>query len=233
MSKKARKKGRVITIVLILAIVFLAGIGALVYFQMNNLEALRLSRYSQEERESLLQQNEQAIIEALPVEPITPLTEEQEKMLQRGEITEDEALQMMMGTLVGNGSKPTEKPVTSVPSTPKEENQKLQELLARVYLLRSSFAGRLDGLIGQAKSEYFAQKKANGKADKISIGSKYIGKGLALEKECDGQMEALLAEIKAELERTGGDTSVVSQIRSSYSSEKSAKKAGLLNQYLK
>ncbi|MBO5364800.1 MAG: hypothetical protein J6A56_04995 [Clostridia bacterium] len=230
-QKPKKKKGKMIALIVIL--VFAVGIGILAWVQANNLKALRLFRYTQEERQNLLNQNEEAIhamLETLPVEPLSPLTEEQEAMLQRGEITEEEALQMIMGNLVGK------KPETETPSktvVKNEDNKKLQELLARVYLLRSTFTGKLDGLVGEAKSEYIAQKKATGKADKVTIGSRYISKGLALESECDGQMEALLGEIEAELARSGGDTSIISQIRSVYNNEKSIKKANLLSRYAK
>ncbi len=230
-TKTRKKKGRIIA--LILTFVLVTGIGLLLWQQANNLKALQLSRYSQEERRSLLRENEKsidAIVEALPVDALNPLSKEQEAMLQKGEITEEEALKIIMGQLVG---KEPEQPKQTITQVKNEDNKKLQELLARVYLLRSTFTGKLDGLIGQAKSEYVAQIKATGKGDKVSIGSKYISKGLALEGECDGQMEALLKEIEAELKKSGGDTSVVAQIRSTYSNEKSIKKADLLNKYMK
>ncbi len=225
MSEKAKKKTKR-TVVLIVVLALVLGIGMLLWSQANNIKALRFALYTQEERERLAEKNQEAIdaiVAALPVDPMQDLNEEQAAMYQRGEMSEEEAL----GIIMGNDG--TKKPTSSQ----SKENKRLQELLAKVYLLRSNYVGRLNGLIEEAKSEYIARKKSTGKADKATIGSKYISKGSSLESECDGQMEALLGEIKTELERTGGDLSVVEEIRNTYNSEKSIKKADLINQYLK
>ena len=94
--------------------------------------------------------------------------------------------------------------------------------------MKASYSGQVDGLVSQAKQEYIAGK---GKVSKLTIGKKYMGMAGALEAQCDGQMEAILAEIKEELKKTGGDLSLVDEIRAAYKSEKSAKKAALLEEY--
>ena len=55
----------------------------------------------------------------------------------------------------------------------------------------------------------------------------------ALEGECDAQMDSLLSQINDELVRTGGDTSVVSQIKTAYQNEKSLTKSALMDKYKK
>lgn len=230
------KKKKTKIVILVVVLVFVVGIGILLWTQTNNLRALRYAMYTPKERQRLLQQNQErvdAIMDSLPVNSLTLLEEEQEAKLRRGEMSESEALQIMTGASGNSDAKEGTEQQTSSggKKTPKDENSKLQELLAKVYLLRSSYTGQLDSLVGQAKSEYVAQKKANGKADKTAIATSYINKGLALEKACDGQMETLLSEIKAELERIGGDISVIGEIRETYNTEKSLKKADLLSRY--
>lgn len=231
---KKKKKGIIVWSIIL---VLLIGIGALLWSQMNNLNALKYAGYSQEERESFLEQNQEEIdkkIQDMMIEPLNPLTKEQEEMLQRGELSEKDALQIIMGNVAGEKQKSDTIPVDMKKDKKETDignNSRIQELIARVYLLRSSFTGQLDGLVAQAKAEYVAQKRATGKADKATIASRYIGKGTALEGACDGQMEALLSEISAELKRINGDMSLVGQIRSTYNTEKSVKKAALLHDY--
>ena len=63
--------------------------------------------------------------------------------------------------------------------------------------------------------------------------TKYICLGYALDGECNGKMESILSELQKELKRTGGDASLVSQIRSAYQTEKSLKKAAIIEKYQK
>ena len=227
-TKKKKKRVVILSVLLLLVI----GIGILLWTQANNLKALQYASYTPEKRQDIIEQHYAKIDEmvlGLGLAPLTPLTREQEEQLQRGEITEEEALEIVLSSAknteatTGTGTEDAATEAGTGGST-------LQELLGRVYVLRSSYTGQLYGLIGQAKAEYIAQVKANGSADKAAIAASYIGQGLALEGACDGQMESLLSEISAELQRTGGDTSIVSEIRSAYSAEKSAVKASLLGQ---
>lgn len=230
-----RKKKGIIAWSIVLVLVI--GIGVLLWTQINNLNAIKYATYTPEEREQVLEENRKEIeekIQDMMIEPLNPLTKEQEELLNRGELSEKEALQIIMGNIAGNTqNRETMQLSAGKKDKEKESANRVQELIARVYLLRSSFSGQLDGLVAEAKAEYVAQKRATGKADKASIASKYIGKGHALEGVCDGQMEALLSDISAELNRIGGDTSLVGQIRSAYSAEKSVKKANLLSAYMK
>ncbi len=213
-KRKRKRKRRRGIIVLIFLLVVLIGCGILGWFQANNLKALWLSGTNSEERQELLVQNEDAIqriLNRLSLDEFRSLTPEEEKLLRSGKLSEEEALRLLM-------EKPEER-----------ESAELQRLMAKIYLLRSTFTGKLDSLVAQAKQEYLTNR---GKVSGTAIAKKYLSKGYALEKECDGQMESLLGEIKKELERTGGDLSIISEIRNTYENEKSIQKATLLDQYL-
>ncbi len=239
MAGKAKKRKWVIVLI-VLALIVIA-IGVFAYIQANNLKAVSYMKYTPKQRQELLIENEgniQKILERIPAKEVTPLNEEQEEMLKSGELTEEEAIQIMTGKLepilepspeyVGDTSASELEPTPMSEEEPEEaEEDKLQELIARVYILRVGFTGRLDSLIGQAKKEYVSQ----GGKNVTPLIQKYIGLGTDLESQCDAQMEALLSEIQAELERIGGDTSVIADIRESYQNEKSIKKAALLDMY--
>ncbi len=258
-QKKQKKKTWVIVpiVILVLAVV----IAVFLWTQRDNLKALQYAKYTAEERQLMMEENQayiEEILGALPIDDITPLTKDQEAMYHRGEITEEDALQIIMGksedailtedaddktSSKGNsgadaqtsasGTKQEKSTKASSGSVDQdgENNGRLQELVAKVYLLRSSFTGQIDGLIEQAKQEYIAKVKAEGKANKMTIATQYMNQGLELEKDCDAQMETILSEIAEEIALYGGDENIVDEIRTAYETEKSIKKADLVTKY--
>lgn len=101
----------------------------------------------------------------------------------------------------------------------------LAAMVGEIYALRSSFIGQLDGLLQQAKAEYSALPPEQREKQKNALASKYIGLAGGLESACDSQMEAILSRIQKHLKETGGDTSLVKEIRKAYDKEKALKKS--------
>lgn len=230
MTKKKRRLGLriILTVLLVLAL----GIGGVAYWQWNTIQAMVESRkYSPEERRIRLNEQETALLqkisEEFPQVQIKPLSQEDAKLLQEGAITPEEAVSLITGKPVMQEEKTQGSEVIS-PEETQPETSNLDTLLAQIYVLKASFNGKLDALVAQAKQDAVNGK---GKVSKYSIAKKYIGVAAGLEGQCDSQMESLLSQIKAELERTGGDTDIVNEIRSAYTSEKSAKKAELMDRY--
>ena len=106
--------------------------------------------------------------------------------------------------------------------------------VAQMYVLKSSFVAQLEALYNQAFGEYEAVyhqlTEAEREAKKKNIISSLYPKASALEKQCDTQVNQVLAKLEALLKESGGDISLVGRIRDSYNSEKSLKKAYYLNQ---
>ncbi len=233
---KKRKTG--LTIILVILAVFVAGSSMVVIWQWSNIKAfLYAKQYTQEQRQEQLVKQQQDLQQKVAEMQIslTPLTKDEEELLRQGTIDDEDALRIIKGESTvdvilaekaEDGGEPTEPPKAE--STPVQSDGNLQDLLARVYLLRSGFNGRIDGLIAQGKADYVASK---GKESKLSIAQRYLAQGNALEAECDSQMEALIAQIEAEVQRTGGDSSLSNEIRSAYEAEKEAKKAELIEKY--
>ncbi|MBQ4146291.1 MAG: hypothetical protein IJD36_06675 [Clostridia bacterium] len=230
-------KNRVWKIIwLVILAVVAIGIGVLAYMNANNIKALTYMNKSPEQHKELLLENEkkvQEILDKLPAPTIKPLSEEDEKKLQNGEISQEEALSIIMGKNEKPQNSQQDKkpgPVKIEEDNTNEEEydpERLQNLIAQIYLLRSSFTGQINGLVAQAKQEYINQTKK----DLPAIAAKYIGIASGLESSCDGQIESLLSQIKTELEKAGADTSMVNDIRSAYYNEKSITKAALLAKY--
>ena len=242
-----RKKGRIIALG-ILFLLLAVGV-AVAVMQWNNIQALRYAKtYTPQQRQALLEENQeeiQRILEKFPEVHVSPLSEEQEQQLRNGELSEEEALLLIQGETPGSrepseqtaapegdnadAQTPAAEPAAENADSPeKSGEQQLQELFAKVYLLRSGFSGRLDDLIGEAKQEYTAK---NGNIDKAAFAKEYLAKGSALESACDAEMEKILGQISEILKETGGDTGTVDEIRRAYQNEKSIQKAVLMDQY--
>lgn len=217
-------------IFLIILLVLICGIAALVWWQWNNITAIRLAlQYTAEEQAAMEQETDQLIkdiSEQFSGVDFSLLPQEGQEMLSRGEISEEDAVAVLTGQTtwetVKNNSGEATTPTTG------EQPSRVDDIIAKIYVLRSSYTGRIDSLVGQALADYRAKK-----GTKSELMSQYISLGYQLEAECDAKMEALLSELQSELKRTGGDTSLVSRIRSAYQTEKSLKKAAIIEKYQK
>lgn len=106
-----KRKKKIVLISVLAVLVLLVGLGV---WQRNNiLAALSFVRYSQEELEGKLDQNDQAIkdaVQAIPNVTIRDVTEEEKQALKDGTLTQEELVQ----SLIQNQPKP-EKPPESKP----------------------------------------------------------------------------------------------------------------------
>ena len=198
------------------------------YWQRENLKAIFYAvRYSDAEQEKLQKESDRIIkelSEKFAEQGLSELTEEAVQMLHDGTLTEDDAIKIITGEKTLEEIK--EDKVNPEAKSGKNGNSpKIASLVGKMYVLRSTYLGKLNSLIGQAKAEVMAGNS------KSSVASKYIGIAAGLEGQCDAQVESVLAQITEELKKTGGDLSLVSELRSAYRNEKSVKKASLLSQY--
>lgn len=210
-----------------LAIILIFSISALAYWQWENITALKyMLTNSTEETSQMLKENEKVInniIEKLSEEGISALPEEAVEMMNNGELTEKDAADIISGKTTIDEVK--NKKNNTDESQANTEASNISNLVAQIYSLRSSFVGKLDSLIAQAKAEWTA-----GGVNKKDFISKYIGLGTSLEGQCDAQFESIISQIKEELKRTGGDESIISELKKAYKNEKTAKKASILSQ---
>lgn len=210
-----------------LALILIFSISALAYWQWENITALKyMLTNSAEETSQMLKENEKVInniVEKLSDEGISALPEEAVEMMNNGELTEKDAADIISGKTTIDEVK--NKKNNTDESQANSEASNISNLVAQIYSLRSSFVGKLDSLIAQAKAEWSA-----GGVNKKDFISKYIGLGTSLEGQCDAQFESIISQIKEELKRTGGDESIISELKKAYKNEKTAKKASILSQ---
>ena len=219
------KKKTLIT--LIILAFFIVGISGICYWQRENLKAVFYAVIYTDDRQKELQKESDRIIKELSEkfaeQGLSELTEEAVKMLNEGTLTEDDAIKIITGEKTLEEIKEDKKNPEKTSKT--DDNSKIASLVGKMYVLRSTYMGKLNSLVGQAKAEIIAGKS------KSAVASKYIGIAAGLEGQCDAQVESVLSQITEELKKTGGDLSLVSELRSAYRNEKSIKKAALLSQY--
>ncbi len=106
---------------------------------------------------------------------------------------------------------------------------KSSKCIAQMYVLKSSFTSRLDGLYNEAKEYYISMSAEDRKNAKKELLDKFYSQATALEAECDAKVDSILSELDSVLTESGGDKSIIEKIREAYVKEKSLKKAYYLN----
>lgn len=233
-------KKKIITLIIVAAILSL--ISGIVTWQWNNIGAVfYFINYSQEELDKMLEKNKEELSSALSgMEEGVPreLTEEETKALEEGNISQEEAVEISLGktTLeekIQKNQTTAQNPKPQINETP-QKTDKTSDLVAQLYVLKSSFLGKLSSLEAQGNAEYKATPKEQRTAEwKAAMISKYTNQIAVMEAECDAKVEAVISQIKAEITKNGGDMSIINTIRSTYENEKQIKKAQYMNTYLK
>lgn len=253
---------------MIILLVFVILLTALVIWQKNNIEALYLYLTNdKEEVEQIVEKNRKELEEKIKEygeEAPRNFTPEEEAMIASGELSIEEATELILSEQeeeTGNeaeeplkeesveekpdkakddkGNKPVKDGNESEKDTSKKvesnksgvsEGEIIRRYTAKFYSLKAYYMGQLSGIEAKAKSEYAALTKEQKKSlSKTAFAGKYISYATALQSECDGQVESLLSQMKAELDAVGGDSSIISSIRQTYNGEKAAKKAYYLS----
>lgn len=246
---------------ILLAVV--VGIGSVAVWQWNNISAaLSFFRYSQEELEDKLAQNDQVIKDAVATIPevtIRDVTQEEKDALRDGTLTQEQLVENLLqgsqkpeqgpGSSAGKeeekdttvhkpddsgsatqkpGKKPEEKP-----AKPTYEEQ-VSAIIAEVYVLREKFLIKLDQLKEEALAAYRAiPKEERSTAVIAKLVSSYLDRGLAMEKECDAQIEAIIIRLDTVIRENNGDPSLAQTVYDTYVEEKSLKKAWYMSELQK
>ena len=228
MAKQSKRKKWLwilLSIVLILAVL----VTVLVKWQWNNIMAVHYAtKYTSDELNQMKTENEQMIqdiYDQISGIDFSALPEEAQELLQKEELPEETAVAILTGKITWEEYKENQQvPADITTYSPGYTN----DIIAQIYVLRSSYTGKLDSLVTQAWGEY-----RSGGISKTDLISKYVGIGYGLEAECDGKMEALLSQLSDALAFRGEDLSLVDTIRRTYQSEKSIKKAEMIAKYQK
>lgn len=280
---------KTLSIVLIIFFVLLGVVAAACVWQWDNIKAVYIALNSTPEKiNSLINENEtktNKILEKITDVKMRPLTDEERKQLETGELSEEDALKLIMGKdkeadlfdiydddIFDKSDKSNitkdksnknksdsfkgkddiilkkDSKVNKALQNKKENNNadaskgdntynkgtsaSVDAIIAKIYLLRAEYLNALSNLEGEARSAASSiAPKDRTTSKKLELVERFTSKGASLEGQCDAKMEKLLTELKVALEKSGGDMSVISQIRSVYASEKQLKKSELFSKY--
>ena len=108
----------------------------------------------------------------------------------------------------------------------------VEDVISEIYLLRAEVLNKIDLMIADGTAEVEATPKEKRTLTfKIELMNRYMDRGNALEKECDARMELLLSELETALRQSGGDLSLIDEVRALYAQEKKLYKAELYQKY--
>lgn len=234
---------------------FLAGTAGAAWWQRDNIKALMTAvQYSEEELAQKLEENQQAIqnaVNAAPEVVIRDVTDEERAALKDGTLTQEELIDRLLNTEAPDASAPpqpsgpgegeTQPPgAVSAPATqpetpppeaaaplPEADYQKqLSAIVAEVYVLREQYTIELDNMYAAAKAEYKAMPKSKRTTEKLSKWAMgYVSRANQLEKKCDASMDSVVERMEKLIKENNGDLSLVDTVVYTYASEKSLKKA--------
>lgn len=129
--------------------------------------------------------------------------------------------------------KPVVQPtVTPEPVPEKTSDQIISELIATLYVQKSVYLSRLDGLESTLSAEWETIPKEQKKAEKARIIAKYMPVIADWEKTCDDMVYGILDQIEAEIKKSGKDLTIIDKIDEAYQNEKRLKKAYYINNYM-
>lgn len=231
----------------VFAVMFL-GVAGVIWWQWDNLQALKsAAQYSSEELEQQLQENQQIIQDAVSKAPevvIRDVTDEEREALKDGTLTQEELVDRLVNSVtpVQPPAPETQKPVVpsdnaaqpdqtvqtpvQTPVPDPEYQQKLSALIAEVYVLREQYTIELDNMYAAAKKEYKAMPKSKRTTEKLSKWAMgYVTRATKLEKACDASMDDVVARMEELIAAGNGDMSLVDTVVYTYANEKSLKKA--------
>lgn len=243
---KPKKKHTVLKVFFALVILIAVIAGIFAYKQKENIQAVIDSRkYSSEELSTRITESKQQVQEAisaydLPI--VRDFTLEEEEKIRKGELTAEEAVQLIMAPEKAENtdaastetapspeqsSAPSDTTTTQVQQNPADVI--VANYIQQVYGLKAYYIGALGQVEGEMRAAYI--ESGRDKTKIAGIVQNYMPRVGALESECDGKISSLLASMRSELSAVGADTSITDTIYNAYIEEKALKKAYYLSKY--
>lgn len=227
---------------LTILVVFIIAIGVLAWINADNIKAIyKATQYNTAEIEKQMEESEKKnteILQQYNKADIKQLSEEDSEKLARGEISEGEAIKIVLGKTQENEPK---EETTQTPNKQTEEKQlqmsaedeeRLGELIAKVYVLKGKYNKLIADENYQAAADFYAlPKDQQTKEKKYERGITFMRNVLKLQAECDSDMEKIFTEMTDILKRNNMTTELVDEIKRAYKEEKELKKAYFVNKY--
>ena len=225
------KKGAKIALGVV-GVLVVGGVAAAAW-QWNNLNALRYGLTMDSGTiEQKLQENEKALQDAMTEYKIPQYTFSQEEIAQLtdGTLSTEEAAKRLLEAQTPLAAAPEgQADAQQAAEPPSEVDQAIQEQIATMYVLRSTYVGKLEAIAQSAIDEYSAG--AHTEENRKQVVYDKLDQLTALEKECDDQVAQVVARLRELLNEAGRDDSLAKQVEQTYQEEKSLKKAAYLEEF--
>ena len=232
-------------------------------WQRENVQALwEGMNYNEDQLKNQMETSKEKVKETLEqyeIEGIRDLTVEEEEQLMKGEISIEEALDLIMNResepamkeeesakkdILENtegattptvstesiGMTDSKVPAASEETTKPEAGQIVEKYVEKMYTLQATFLSELGQIEARARA-VFAQlpKEERNLSTAQKLAPSFINEGLALESQCDGEVSSLLNDFEAELKEAGANTDIIKSMREAYQTQKRLKKAYYLS----
>ena len=225
------KKGAKIALGVV-GVLVVGGVAAAAW-QWSNLNALRYGLTMDSGTiEQKLQENEKALQDAMTEYKIPQYTFSQEEIAQLtdGTLSTEEAAKRLLEAQTPLAAAPEgQADAQQAAEPPSEVDQAIQEQIATMYVLRSTYVGKLEAIAQSAIDEYSAG--AHTEENRKQVVYDKLDQLTALEKECDDQVAQVVARLRELLKEAGRDDSLAKQVEQTYQEEKSLKKAAYLEEF--
>ena len=225
------KKGAKIALGVV-GVLVVGGVAAAAW-QWNNLNALRYGLTMDSGTiEQKLQENEKALQDAMTEYKIPQYTFSQEEIAQLtdGTLSTEEAAKRLLEAQTPLAAAPEgQADAQQAAEPPSEVDQAIQEQIATMYVLRSTYVGKMEAIAQSAIDEYSAG--AHTEENRKQVVYDKLDQLTALEKECDDQVAQVVARLRELLKEAGRDDSLAKQVEETYQNEKSLKKAAYLEEF--
>lgn len=234
------KKGA--KIALCVLVVAVAAGGAAAAWQWNNINAARYGLTMDKDSISQrLEENQRALNDAMVKYNVTQYNFSQEEIeqLADGSLAPEEAARRLLD---GGGAEHSGTPAPDASPTPtstlstggdtaavEAAEEEIREEIATMYVLRSTYVGKLEAIVQSAIDEYTAGEHTSERRTQVVYGK--LEELTALEKECDQKVAAVVARLRELLKATGQDDSLAKEVEATYEEEKSLKKAYYLKEF--
>ena len=238
-------------------------IGALVFVNINNIKGIyEATKYSTEEIEKRMEESEEKqkeILHKYNQQNIKPLSEEDAKKLAEGELSEQDAIEIIMdkkdsetiesvdkdknSDINTESKKPQQKPKEEVSNnipttdakTDNEEaeiDEKIGELVAKIYVLKAKYNNLISAEnYNVAKDFYSLPKEEQTRERKYQMGLTFMNTLKGYQSQCDAEINGVLSELTKLLKDNNMSTDLVDEIKKSYEEEKKNKIAYFVSKY--
>ena len=229
MKKILKVAGVVFAVLVVVAL-------ALAFWQRDNITAfVDAIRNDSEKIVEKIAQNDKELkneLETYLGEGFREYTEEEKVQIESGEVSEKEVLAKIIAEKSEAANTDAQNGETASKSTVNTDAI-INRYVSKLYSMENRYIAGIDDVLARAHAEYVSiARHEKDMAALSSVGSKYIKEIYALEAQCDGEVEALLENLKTELEGVGADTSIIEKMRSAYKNEKQLKRSYYMKKYM-